>query len=182
MTIEKSARVIFVARQGIQPRTGGKVAEEIGVIAEIAIGQPAGFHRASRVCLFGIGQIRIDIRPEHGGVTDEFNAMPFGKNIAEPLVAGVESFVLKMHQHRHVVFQCQRVNHFHLRRIDRQIEFLLADTNCPLFQTDLDSLMGLWQIRHFVGGEIILVRMSVGDGYARIHRARAPRTDRWPGL
>ena len=42
MALEETAREVFVARQGVEPGSGREVAEHVGVVGEIAIGQAAG--------------------------------------------------------------------------------------------------------------------------------------------
>src|SRR5262249_24242787 len=134
MAREKIRREFGVARQRVVAGVCGKIAIQVGVIAQQFVGKAAAFDRPRRVCGF-VGVIGADIRPEGVGVPDEFGLWISFQHRLKTLESRTENAFplevldfLKMHQDGDIQFRRQRVHSPQFRPVGLDVKLDFAQS------------------------------------------------------
>ena len=106
MPLDELDRMGLITDERVLPRACRHVAEHVRVVAQQSIADAGGCHLALGIhhLLF---VVFVDVAPPRLCVADEVYLREFLEHLVESFDAGVVVAVLKVHQHRHIVFSRQ---------------------------------------------------------------------------
>ena len=89
MALKELARMVFVARERVEPRTSREVAVHVSIIAEVSVGYAAGRNLAFWIQHRLILVIFINIRPPGLGMPEKGSAGIFLEHLVKAIKTSV---------------------------------------------------------------------------------------------
>lgn len=169
VAVDEGAGMVFVAAQGVEAGAGGEVSEHVGVVAEITVGPPAGFHLSARIETGRLlGLVGIDVGPPGLGVTDEVDLGVPGEDTPELVEVDVVFFVLEVLKNGDVEVLGDVAEEGHVGAEDIEKELLFADADGALAEVLFENLLSFGVVGDFVGEEDEAVGVAFGDFHAAV--------------
>jgi hypothetical protein len=158
MTLEKIAGEIRIAVQGVEARTGGKIAIHVRVVREQAVGQAAGGDFAQGIQDFR-DAIFVNIVPPRLRVADEGDGRKFFEDFMKALNVRVVFVVLKMQEDGNAVVARNFSDLLDGGRVAIHREFLFADAQRALLEPAFDFRARARQAGDFIGEAALFAGM-----------------------